>query len=159
MTAALWPARLGGATSLVAVRGRSMEPTYHSGDLLVVRAEEPDVGDIAVYRMTNSMAHGGNVVHRVVGVREDGRLVMQGDANDAPDDETPLPSEVMGSPLVNLGPWPLRALAYLPLVAALAFCASIGWIIWPPPIDDAASRDRARPWRRAVSVARPPGDW
>lgn len=130
---ASWPARFGGATSFVAVHGRSMEPTYHSGDLLVVRSDEPEVGDVAVYRLADGLARGGNVVHRVVGVRGDDRYVMQGDANEFPDDATPSRRDVIGSPIVNLGPWPMRALASLPLVAALAFCVAVGWIIWPPP--------------------------
>lgn len=130
---ALWPARLGGTTSFVAVHGRSMEPTYHSRDLLLVRGSgEPAVGEVVVYRTSDRVASGANVVHRVVAVRDDGRLVTQGDANEFPDHETPSRAEVVGAPIVNLGPWPLRVLAYTPLAAALALCIAVGWLIWPP---------------------------
>lgn len=129
---ALWPARLGGSTSFVAVHGRSMEPTYHSGDLLLVRGGAPEVGEVVVYRMSDGLAKGANVVHRVVGVRDDGRLVMQGDANDFPDEQAPARGEVVGAPIVNLGPWPLRMIGFVPLAAALVVCVAIGWFIWPP---------------------------
>ena len=46
----LWPAPLGGVVGLTVVSGHSMEPTYHSGDL-VITARQPSyaAGDIVSY--------------------------------------------------------------------------------------------------------------
>ncbi|NTV39650.1 MAG: S26 family signal peptidase, partial [Demequinaceae bacterium] len=45
----LWPTQLQGSTSMVIVSGRSMEPTYFSGDLVIARKMDPTVGDVIVY--------------------------------------------------------------------------------------------------------------
>jgi signal peptidase I len=88
------PAELGGATRYAVVEGASMEPGLHQGDLALVRAgHEPGVGDVVLYR---DPALGVRVLHRVIRV-EEGRLVIQGDANDFVDDARPRPSEVIGS--------------------------------------------------------------
>jgi signal peptidase I len=88
------PGQLGGATRYAVVEGASMEPGLHRGDLALVRGgHEPGVGDVVLYR---DPALGVRVLHRVIRV-EDGRLVIQGDANDFVDDAHPAPSEVIGS--------------------------------------------------------------
>lgn len=98
LVAAAWllfaPAELGGATRYAVVEGASMEPGLSRGDLVLVRGGgEPDVGDAVLYR---DPTLGVRVLHRVIG-KEDGRLVLQGDANDFVDDARPRPSEVIGS--------------------------------------------------------------
>jgi signal peptidase I len=88
------PAQLGGATRYAVVEGSSMEPGLSRGDLVLVRAGgKPAVGDVVLYR---DQSMGVRVLHRVTAV-EDGRLVLQGDANDFLDDARPLPSEVIGT--------------------------------------------------------------
>jgi signal peptidase I len=90
----LAPPELGGAMRYAVVEGASMEPGLQRGDLVLVRGgHEPGVGDVVLYR---DPALGVRVLHRVIRV-EDGRLVIQGDANDFVDDARPLPSEVIGS--------------------------------------------------------------
>lgn len=87
------PAKLGGATRYAVVEGSSMEPGLSRGDLVLVRAEtDLTVGDVVLYR---DPALGVRVLHRVTDV-DDGRLVLQGDANDFVDDARPRPSEVIG---------------------------------------------------------------
>ena len=54
---------------------------------------EPGVGDVVLYR---DPTLGVRVLHRVI-AKEDGRLVLQGDANDFVDDARPRPSDVVGS--------------------------------------------------------------
>ncbi len=88
------PAELGGATRYAVVEGASMEPGLHRGDLVLVRGgHEPRVGDVVLYR---DPVLGVRVLHRVIRV-EDGKLVIQGDANDFVDDARPHPSDVIGS--------------------------------------------------------------
>lgn len=88
------PAALGGATRYAVVEGASMEPGLSRGDLVLVRGGgEPDVGDAVLYR---DPTLGVRVLHRVI-AKEDGRLVLQGDANDFVDDARPRPSDVIGS--------------------------------------------------------------
>ena len=90
----LAPAELGGATRYAVVEGASMEPGLHRGDLVLVRGgHEPGVGEVVLYR---DPALGVRVLHRVTRI-ENGRLVLQGDANDFVDDAHPRPSEVIGS--------------------------------------------------------------
>ena len=88
------PAELGGATRYAVVEGASMEPGLSRGDLVIVRGgHEAKVGDAVLYR---DPVLGVRVLHRVIS-KEDGRLVLQGDANDFVDDARPLPSDVIGS--------------------------------------------------------------
>lgn len=98
LIAAAWllfaPAELGGATRYAVVEGASMEPGLSRGDLVLVRGgDEPDVGDAVLYR---DPTLGVRVLHRII-AKEDGRLVLQGDANDFVDDARPAPSEVIGA--------------------------------------------------------------
>lgn len=92
--ALMWPASLGGATTLLVVRGTSMEPTYRSGDMLVVRSGRPRVGDVAVVDLAGGA--GGRVVHRVVGVDDEGRLRTQGDNRRTADGFETDPADVVG---------------------------------------------------------------
>ena len=88
------PAELGGATRYAVVEGASMEPGLSRGDLVLVRGGgEPDIGEAVLYR---DPTLGVRVLHRVI-AKEDGRLVLQGDANDFVDDVRPRPSDVIGS--------------------------------------------------------------
>ncbi|WP_432546616.1 signal peptidase I [Kineococcus sp. SYSU DK004] len=82
--ALLAPPLLGGRTSYVVTSGTSMLPTFHTGDLAVVR-ERPSyaVGDVVAYR---SPTVGITVLHRVIAAGEDG-FRFRGDSNtwDDPD--------------------------------------------------------------------------
>lgn len=63
----------------------SMEPTFYTGDLIVVReCESVAVDDIVVYQDGGSL-----VVHRVIALEGD-TVTTQGDANNAPDEPIPL---------------------------------------------------------------------
>ena len=98
LIAAAWlllaPAELGGATRYAVVEGASMEPGFSRGDLVLVRGGgEPDVGDVVLY---SDSTLGVRILHRVI-AKEDGRLLLQGDANDFVDDVRPRPSDVIGS--------------------------------------------------------------
>ena len=89
-----WPAKLGGATSIVVVSGVSMEPTYFTGDLVIARSAEASVGDVIVYAPEGF--GGAQIVHRIVGGNAADGWVMQGDNNDFKDPFTPKGDEVKG---------------------------------------------------------------
>jgi signal peptidase I len=77
------PTFLGGSASYVIVDGRSMEPTYHDGDLVIARQQASySVGDIIVYDAPIDSQF--NVIHRIIEPAEDG-FVTQGDNRDVPD--------------------------------------------------------------------------
>ena len=88
----LWPLGLGGNASYVVVSGPSMEPAYHTGDLVIARKKPAyEVGDIVVYRTEY-----GDVIHRIIdGDGEDG-YVLQGDNNDTIDQWKPTDADVLG---------------------------------------------------------------
>ena len=50
----VWPTSLGGCTTMTVVSGHSMEPTFHTGDLVVARCGTPAVGDIVIYQPPDS---------------------------------------------------------------------------------------------------------
>jgi signal peptidase I len=81
------PIQLGGPASYVIVDGRSMEPTYHDGDLVVARVqEEYAAGDVIVYNapIDASFDTKFEVIHRIVEPVAGG-FVTQGDNMPRPD--------------------------------------------------------------------------
>ena len=72
------PVRIGGQASYVMVNGMSMEPGYHTGDLVIVRkAQTYQVGDVVTYRDAEMGAY---VIHRIIGI-EQGQFILKGDNN------------------------------------------------------------------------------
>lgn len=99
----LWPSALGGATTLTVVVGPSMEPTYHRGDLLLVRQGNYDAGDAVVYRIPADEPGAGNlVVHRLVEQEADGTWLTQGDNRDSLDPWRPTNDDILGRSLVTV---------------------------------------------------------
>ena len=71
------PTELAGPASYIVVSGHSMEPTFYTGDLLVLREQDDyQVGDVVAY-----YANGGRIIHRIVGGNAKDGFVMQGDNN------------------------------------------------------------------------------
>ena len=95
--AGLWfflaPTKLGGSADYVVTYGVSMEPHFHAGDLVVVRARSSyRVGQVVAYR---NRELGRVVLHRIVGSIGD-RYVFKGDNNDFVDPYRPTRSELVG---------------------------------------------------------------
>ena len=128
-----WPARFGGKASFLIVKGTSMNPTYHVGDLLYVREVNTyKVGDPAVYKIpAGEPGAGFLVVHRVKEIQSNGRYVMQGDNKKFADDYRPRPKDMMGKPLKNLGQGPTWVILRLPFFCALAIALAVTWLLWP----------------------------
>lgn len=122
------PQMLGGPALFVLVRGDSMEPTYHSNDLIVVRAEvQYHVGDAVAYRVPDGELGAGRlVVHRIVGVGSDGRFTLRGDNNPAPDPWRPAPSDVAGRAWIHVpGAGRVLAFALEPAILGALFSALV----------------------------------
>jgi len=82
---------------MAVVSSWSMEPVLHVGDMIVVvGAHEINEGKIILFK---SPVHGRLVVHRVVGVSEEG-YVTKGDANAVPDYVPVPPRNVHGEVLL-----------------------------------------------------------
>ncbi|MBM3181823.1 MAG: signal peptidase I [Chloroflexi bacterium] len=87
------PAQIGGQASYVMVNGISMEPNYHTGDLVIVRkAQTYQVGDVVTYRDAEM---GGYVIHRIIGI-EQGQVILKGDNNSWIDANQPTHDEIVG---------------------------------------------------------------
>lgn len=96
------PILRGEPSRLVIVSGQSMDPTFHTGDLVLVWPDtDYRVGDVAPYRVPEGEpGAGGLVIHRIVG--GDGRsgFVMQGDNNAAPDIWMPRSEDIIGRKVI-----------------------------------------------------------
>jgi signal peptidase I len=104
IVAAAWfflaPPLLGGSTSYVATEGVSMQPRFHTGDLVLVRARSSyHTGEIVAYR--SGLLH-SVVLHRIVGMRGNG-YVFKGDNNNFLDPQTVPASDLVGALWIH---WP-----------------------------------------------------
>ncbi len=96
---ALAPTQLGGWVTYAMVDGNSMEPGFHYGDLVLVRAESTyGVGDAVVYRNAEMK---GFVFHRIVKTDLD-HFILQGDNNSWLDSYHPVQDEIVGKLWVHL---------------------------------------------------------
>jgi signal peptidase I len=100
----LWPVSLGGSSRLIVVQGRSMEPTYHLGDLVLVRSNpSPDIGDVVLFEIGEGRPGAGSlVIHRVVGRADDGSYVTEGDNRETVDDFGTTEDDILGSPVIGI---------------------------------------------------------
>lgn len=131
---ALWPAFLGGSSQMIVVHGRSMEPTYRPGELVLIDTDvSPDIGDIIVFHIPDGeLGAGGLVVHRVIGLRADGTYITQGDNTQNADEFRIARSDIVGSPRFSL---PYGGLVIGVLSSPMAIGAMTGLVItvmlWP----------------------------
>jgi signal peptidase I len=116
----LWPTQLGGHTAYVTTQGTSMEPSFHTGDLAVLRtADHYDVGDVVAYHST--LLH-TVVMHRIVAI-EGGHYTFKGDNNAWLDPEQPTAADLIGRLSLRVpqgGSWFAR-LASPPALGLIAF--------------------------------------
>ena len=95
---ALGPAPIGGPATYVVVDGTSMQPTFFTGDLAVVRhSDSYDPGDIVAFRPPDAepTSH-GLVIHRIVGGSAANGFLTQGDNRQSPDPWRTRPSDIVG---------------------------------------------------------------
>jgi signal peptidase I len=111
------PTQIGGTTGYVVTSGISMEPSFHTGDLALVRpADQYRVGQVVAYHST--LLH-VTVLHRIVAHRG-GRYFFKGDNNNFIDPTHPTRNELIGALWMRV-PHGGRVLAWLhsPLTAAV----------------------------------------
>jgi len=111
------PTQIGGTTRYVTTNGISMEPSFHTGDLALVRpADQYRVGQVVAYHST--LLH-VTVLHRIVAHRG-GRYFFKGDNNHFIDPTHPTRNELIGTLWLRV-PHGGRVLAWLhsPLTAAV----------------------------------------
>lgn len=103
------PTQIGGQASYVTIRGVSMEPLMHKGDLVILQKRSHyEIGDIVAYRSTEIHQV---VLHRIVGKAGD-RYIMRGDNTQGPDLQRPLFKDFVGERWIQLdgmGTWLNRA--------------------------------------------------
>ena len=126
----LWPSSLGGCTTLTIVSGHSMESTYFSGDIVVARCGDPEVGDIVVYEPAGM--GGARIIHRITGGDGAAGWTMQGDNNASADPFTPTNDDVQGIARVHLPKVGLAATALTnPWVWISLIVLALALLVWP----------------------------
>ncbi len=103
VTVAVWivfaPIQAGGRAAYIVVIGKSMEPNFHLGDLIIVQQDSNyKIGDIVAYK--NAQLN-NNVFHRIIGV-ENRHYILKGDNNSWVDTYQPSSEEVIGKLWVYL---------------------------------------------------------
>lgn len=94
----LRPTFLGGDTTYLIVAGKSMEPTYHTGDLVILKRRKAyATGDVIAYRVD-----GGLIIHRVVGGSATRGYSTRGDNRDMRDFWQPKPDSIVGSAVFDV---------------------------------------------------------
>jgi signal peptidase I len=119
---ALWfrPEFVGGRVDYIIVGGRSMLPTLHGGDLVVVqRSGTYRVGDVVAYHIPDGLFRGRRIIHRIVGGDPAHGFVMRGDNNAEDDLWYPRPANIEGRLWLRL-PAAGRVVAFVRSPAVLA---------------------------------------
>lgn len=135
------PAKIGGKASYVMVNGISMEPGYHSGDLVIVRkAPAYQVGDVVTYRDAEMRAF---VIHRIIGI-EQGQFILKGDNNSWIDPYQPTHAEIAGKQWIH-APKAGRAMQWLrkPINLSLTI-ALLGGVLMSSLVIKPSSRQKGK---------------
>jgi signal peptidase I len=124
----LRPESLGGHAGYVLVSGQSMEPRYHTGDLVLVeRQTSYHPGQIIAYHVPKGdpMA-GAQVIHRIIRGDAAHGFVVRGDNRTAPDVWRPKPGDIVGAKALRI-PNAVLVLQYLrsPILLGLLAAAFV----------------------------------
>jgi signal peptidase len=100
----LRPIGLGGDASYAIVSGKSMNPVYHTGDVVIVhRHSSYKVRDIVAYKVPKPSPQAGlEVIHRLVGGNGKTGWVVKGDNRTAADQWHPKDSDIVGSAWLHI---------------------------------------------------------
>ena len=122
----LRPQSLGGNAGYVLVSGQSMEPRYHTGDLVLVEKRASyHPGQVIAYRVPKGDAMAGaQVIHRIIGGDAAHGFVVRGDNRTAPDVWRPRPRDIVGAKVLRI-PNAIVVLQYLRAPVFLALLAAV----------------------------------
>ena len=100
----VWPARMLGPATFVAVSGQSMDDTYADGDLILAHRQlSYAVGDVITYKVRQGeVGAGASVIHRIIGGDGKTGFITQGDNRRMPDAWHPTTSEITGRSAVRI---------------------------------------------------------
>jgi len=92
------PEALGGSVAYISVRGGSMTPTLHDGDLAIVRKSLTyHRADVVAFRVPDGQPDAGlEVIHRIIGGSGSAGFITKGDHNSAVDPWHPRIGQVLG---------------------------------------------------------------
>ena len=139
VVALVWPVQFGGSTGFAIVSGKSMERTYHTGDLVITKKRSSyKLGQVIVYAIPGTdTGHGRQVVHRLRTRLPDGKLLAQGDNNRTVDPWTITEDDIVGSKWLMIPKGGLF-LGFLrsPAAAAMLIGGLVMWVVWPRKDDD-----------------------
>jgi signal peptidase I len=98
------PQRFGGLTEYAIVNGKSMEPTFHTGDLIIARpADSYRVGQVVVYRIPDDTYSGSyRIVHRLHERTPADKWIIKGDNNEGTDAWEVPDSHIVGRKVVMI---------------------------------------------------------
>ena len=121
-----WPESFGGDIALQFVLTGSMKGELGPGSFVLVRrSDHYQVGDIAVYKLSQSSGKDISIVHRIVGRLPDGRYIFKGDANRG--SEIVDPQQLVGKMVVGI-----PGLGFIP--GAIKAAPAIGGLLLIPPL-------------------------
>jgi len=132
---------LGGQAAYVIINGNSMEPLYHTGDLVILRrTDQAEVGEVFAYHYPDL----GPVIHRIVEIKDE-HYVFQGDNNDWLDGYQPTYEELIGKAWLHI-PEAGKTVAWLrePLNIALIAILIGGFLMVGLMSDSSKALDRKK---------------
>lgn len=146
------PAAVGGSTSYVVTEGVSMQPRFHSGDLVLVRNQSSyHVGQIVAY---HSNVFHTVVLHRII-ARDGSRYVFKGDNNNFVDFEHPAQSQLIGALWLHI-PGAGTRLQSLHSPALVGILVAVGTLLFAGAAFTQHRRRRRRERRVTENAQRPP---
>lgn len=131
----VWPQSIGGTVAYVRVDGHSMDGTFKTGDLVVVRRQRSyHVGDVVSYRVPKGeFGAGAQVIHRIIGGSGSKGFITQGDNKPFPDKWYPKTSDVVGTWWIRVPGIGVRAEVLRSPVHVGGLCAALTVLVglWP----------------------------
>jgi signal peptidase I len=130
------PPKWGGQLTFTVVSGTSMEPGFHTGDLVVLRrASRYRKGDVVTYSVPEKPYTSYNVVHRIVKELPDGRFIIRGDNRDADDPWLVSNSDIRGKQVLLVAKGGFVLLFFsTPIGFALMFGVLVTAWLWGSPM-------------------------
>jgi signal peptidase I len=129
----LLPANMGGFNTFTIVSGRSMEPTFHTGDLVIARpAGSYKPGDVVIYKIPDPELAKYRIVHRIDHQNSDGRYAIKGDNQKHTDPWLLTKGDILGAEVLSLakGGYIVANLRN-PWFLALVFGGFVTYAAWP----------------------------